>query len=119
MNKYHDFNYELDDYEKEVLDGLEKEGYKSVPNVKKEIERYRGYAKAMLEKTKNINIRISQGDLYNIKSKAEKQGIPYQTLISSLIHQYTSGRIEYNVLREPRAPYYTSPKPKTKKKSGK
>jgi len=118
MNKYHDFNYELDDYEKEVLDGLEKEGYKSVPNVKQEIERYKGYAKAMLEKTKNINIRISQGDLFHIKSKAEKQGIPYQTLISSLIHQYSNNKIDYNVLREPRMPYQAA-KPKVSKKSGK
>jgi len=64
------------------------------------------------KKTKNINIRISQGDLFNIKSKAEKQGIPYQTLISSLIHQYTNNQIDYNILREPRATYQTSqPKP--------
>mgnify|MGYP001597701152 CR=1 FL=1 len=50
MNKYHDFDYELDDYEKEVLRGLEKEGYKSVPNVKREMGRYRAAAKATLEK---------------------------------------------------------------------
>ena len=107
MSKTTNIDYELDDYEKEIEEGLKKEGFKSVPNAKAEIERYRGYAKAMLDKTKNINIRISQGDLYNIKSKAEKQGIPYQTLISSLIHQYSRDQIDYNVLREPKPRYRT------------
>lgn len=116
--KQTDFGYELDDYEAGIEEALDKGGFKSVPNVKQEIERYRGYAKAMLEKTKNINIRISQGDLFHIKSKAEKQGIPYQTLISSLIHQYSNNKIDYNVLREPRMPYKAS-KPKATKKLGK
>lgn len=105
MNKTTDFGYELDDYESEIEEAFEKGGFKSVPNVKQEIERYRGYAKAMIDKTKNINIRISQGDLYTIKSKAAEQGIPYQTLISSLIHQYSNNKIDYNVLREPGKPY--------------
>jgi len=116
--KQTDFGYELDDYEAEIEEAFDKGGFKSVPNVKQEIERYRGYAKAMLDKTKNINIRISQGDLFNLKSKAEQQGIPYQTLISSLLHQYSNNKIDYNVLREPRMPY-TASKPKTAKKSRK
>ena len=105
MSKITDFNYKLDDYEKEIEAGLKKHGFKSIPNVKKEMARYRGYAKSMLEKNKNINIRISLGDLYNIKSRAGEQGIPYQTLLSSLIHQYSRGQIDYNVLREPKKDY--------------
>lgn len=110
MNKYNNFNYELDDYEKEIEEALEKKWPKSVPNAKKEIARYRGYAKAMLDKTKNVNIRISEGDLYQIKSTAAQQGIPYQTLLSSLIHQYSRGRIDYNVLREPKKEYKGRPR---------
>ncbi len=105
MSKTTDFDYELDDYEKEVEEGLEKEGFKSVPNVKQEMAKLVAAAKATMEKNKNINIRISQGDLYKVKSKAAEQGIPYQTLLSSLIHQYSHGRIDYNVLREPKKQY--------------
>ncbi len=105
MSKTTGFDYELDDYEKEIEAGLKKEGFKSIPNAKQEMARYKSYAKAMLEKTKNINIRISQRDLDGVRYLAEKQGIPYQTLISSLIHQYSNGRIDYNVLREPGKTY--------------
>lgn len=110
-----DFGYELDDYEAEIEEAFEKGGFKSVPNVKSEIERYRGYAKAMLDKTKNINIRISQSDLFGVQKKAREQGIPYQTLISSLIHQYSRDKIDYNVLREPQAPYRAKPKNKNRR----
>jgi predicted DNA binding CopG/RHH family protein len=44
-------------------------------------------------KTKNINIRISQQDLDNLRRSAEQEGIPYQTLISSVLHKYLSGRL--------------------------
>ncbi|MEK7618106.1 MAG: hypothetical protein AAB410_03085 [Patescibacteria group bacterium] len=102
MNKYHDFEYELDDYEKEVLKGLAKEGYESVPDAKKQMDRLRAAAKATLEKNRNVNIRISESDLFKVKSRASEQGIPYQTLLTSLIHQYSRGQIDYNVLRHPK-----------------
>jgi predicted DNA binding CopG/RHH family protein len=44
-------------------------------------------------KTKNINIRISQQDLENLRRSAEQEGIPYQTLISSVLHKFLSGRL--------------------------
>ena len=44
-------------------------------------------------KTKNINIRISQQDLESLRRSAEQEGIPYQTLISSVLHKYLSGRL--------------------------
>src|SRR5271157_5195225 len=44
-------------------------------------------------KTKNINIRINQLDLANLKRSAEQEGIPYQTLIASVLHKYLSGRL--------------------------
>ena len=79
--------YELDNYEKEVLEAYEKGKLKSVPNKKQELVRYRSYAKATLDKAKNINIRISERDLWKVKALALKKGFPYQTLISSIIHQ--------------------------------
>ena len=81
--------YELDDYEKEVLKSYEKGKLKSVPNKKQEIARYRSYAKSSLDKTKNINIRISERDLLKVKALAFKKGLPYQTLISSIVHQHS------------------------------
>jgi predicted DNA binding CopG/RHH family protein len=50
-------------------------------------------------KTKSINIRINQLDLQNLKRSAEQEGIPYQTLIASVLHKYLSGRLvdEVNV----------------------
>ena len=44
-------------------------------------------------KTKNINIRISQQDLESLRRSAEQEGIPYQTLISSVLHKYLAGRL--------------------------
>ena len=81
--------FELDNYEKEILEAYEKGKLKSVPNLKKEMERYRGYAKASLDKTKNINIRISERDLFKVKALALRKGLPYQTLISSIVHQHS------------------------------
>ena len=81
--------YELDDYEKEILKAYEKGGFESVPNKKQELARYQSYAKATLDKTKNINIRISERDLWKVKALALEKGLPYQTLISSIIHQHS------------------------------
>jgi len=52
-------------------------------------------------KTKNINIRISAYDIEKIKQRSSEEGIPYQTLISSIIHKYITGRLvdEKSVLK--------------------
>ncbi|MDR2428800.1 MAG: hypothetical protein LBD62_03230 [Candidatus Margulisbacteria bacterium] len=56
---------------------------------------------ASANKTKNINIRISENDLTRVKQKSAEEGLPYQTLISSIIHKYISGRLveENSVLK--------------------
>ena len=52
-------------------------------------------------KTKNINIRISQQDLESLRRSADQEGIPYQTLISSVLHKYLSGRlVDENSIRK-------------------
>jgi len=83
----------LDKYEKEILDSYEKGEWVEVPNQKNEIKKHVNYAKATLRKDKRVNIRISQKDLESIQRKAIEEGIPYQTLISSLIHKYNSGKL--------------------------
>jgi len=79
--------------EKEILEAYERSTFKSVPNVKKEIARYREYAKSALRKNKRINIRISETDIVHIQRKAIESGLPYQTLISSILHKYANGNI--------------------------
>ena len=53
------------------------------------------------KKDKRINVRLSSHDLLGIQRKAVQKGIPYQALISSLIHQYVEG----DLVEEPRAGY--------------
>ncbi len=83
----------LDNEEQELLKAYENDEFESVPNLKKEIKKYSNYAKATVKKNKRLNIRISERDLEAIQRKALADGIPYQTLISSLIHKFVSGRL--------------------------
>lgn len=85
--------FELNKDENKILKDFEEGKFKSVPNVKKEILKYRQYAKNSLSKTKNINIRIPYKILQKIKAKAAEKGIPYQTWISSILHQHSSGKM--------------------------
>jgi predicted DNA binding CopG/RHH family protein len=78
----------LNKEEKEILKAYEEGHFKSVPHVKKEIKRYQRYAQVAFQKNKRINIRISERDLMHIQKKAMKEGLPYQTLISSVLHKY-------------------------------
>ena len=81
--------FELDKNEKRLLKEFEAGDFKTAKNVKKETTRYRRYVKDNLRKTNNINIRLSKKDLQKIKALAARKGLPYQTLISSLLHQYS------------------------------
>jgi predicted DNA binding CopG/RHH family protein len=73
--------------EKEIAKGA----WKSVPHLEDEIRKYKKYARNTLKKNKKINIRISDWDYEKIKIKAAHEGLPYQTLISSIIHKYLLG----------------------------
>jgi predicted DNA binding CopG/RHH family protein len=90
--------YELDKEEDKILEAYNKGRLKSVPNLKKEIERMHEYAKLALDKNKNVNIRISEADLLKVKAMAVRKGIPYQTLLTSLIHQYSTDQIKDRII---------------------
>jgi len=62
-----------------------------IPTDHKKVKKYQELAKTHLKKDKRINIRISRKDLEDIQRKAITQGLPYQTLIASIIHKYNSG----------------------------
>jgi predicted DNA binding CopG/RHH family protein len=83
----------LDRYEREVVAGYEKEDPMSVPNLKREMARYREYAKATFQKNRRVNIRISEKDLDGIQRRAVEEGLPYQTLMSSVLHKFVTGRL--------------------------
>ena len=80
-------------YEEDILGSFEKGEWRSVPNLKDEIERYASSAAATLSKDKRINIRLSSRDLEDIQMRAAEEGMPYQTLIASILHKYASGRL--------------------------
>ena len=77
--------------ELELLASYEAEEWKSAKKVKEQKEQYRAYARATLRKDKRVNIRISEKDLLALQKRAMRQGIPYQTLISSVLHKYVNG----------------------------
>ncbi len=83
----------LDANEKEIVDSVEGGEWRSIRNLKKERKRYVRYAAATLRKDRRVNIRISSKDLEAIRKRALEEGLPYQTLISSLLHKYVSGRM--------------------------
>lgn len=80
--------------EKAILESFEKGEWGTVPDAKAEIEKHQQYARNTLRKDKRINIRISSKDLEALQLMAVEDGLPYQTLISSVLHRYVSGRFE-------------------------
>jgi predicted DNA binding CopG/RHH family protein len=85
----------LDKHELELAKSLENEEWIS-DLTKKEKKQYEEYARYSLSKRKRINIRMSERDLKKIQAKAIEEGIPYQSLISMLIHKYNEGKLSFN-----------------------
>lgn len=81
------------DLDAEILASFERDEWRSVASASIETQRYAGYAAAALAKDKRINIRISSRDLEEIQAKAAQEGLPYQTLMSSVLHKYVTGRL--------------------------
>ena len=79
--------YELTKEEQKLLDEVEKGKWVSVPNFEEEKKRFQKIARNTLNKARNINIRLSERDLSRLKRRAAEEGLPYQTLASSIIHR--------------------------------
>jgi predicted DNA binding CopG/RHH family protein len=86
-------NLKLDPEEQEINDAIESGKVKIIPLDPAEKKRIQAIAKATLDKTRNINIRLSERDLLTLKAKAIAEGIPYQTLVASVLHKYTTGNL--------------------------
>lgn len=83
----------LDQEEKELMESIERDEWQSVNNFDQEKEEAIQAARNTLKKEKRINLRLTQKDYHQIQIKAIEEGIPYQTLISSIIHKYLNGTL--------------------------
>ena len=81
----------IDAYELAVLADFEKGKFKSVAT-KGDLEKIKAAARATALKDRRVNIRLSSIDLSDIQTKALEEGIPYQTLIASVLHKYVTGQ---------------------------
>jgi predicted DNA binding CopG/RHH family protein len=76
--------------ESELVESIEKGDWNSLKNLENEKKRYSLIAKNTLRKDKRVNIRISNYDLVKLQDKAVEEGLPYQTLMSSILHKYVT-----------------------------
>ena len=84
----------LDDYELELLEAIEKtDNFEKIDHYEEALMEAQMAAKNYLTKTKNINIRIPEYDMLMLKRKSAEINIPYQTILSSLIHQYVTQKV--------------------------
>lgn len=83
----------LDQKERDILKSYESDEWQSLGKHKAELARYQKYARATFQKDRRVNIRISSKDLEGVQKKALEEAIPYQTLLSSIIHKFVSGTL--------------------------
>ena len=84
----------FDDEERELSASVERGEWKTVTNLEEEIAFAKKAAANSLKKEARINIRISQIDLDHLKQRAAYEGLPYQTLIASILHKYAAGHLD-------------------------
>jgi len=84
----------LDPDENALVESVDRGEWNSASGGKRERARYSRYAKATVRKDRRLNIRLSSKDLEAIQKRALAEGLPYQTLIASLLHKYAAGRLK-------------------------
>jgi predicted DNA binding CopG/RHH family protein len=85
----------LDEFEKDILQSVEANEWKSKNNKDTRLKELQSYIKN--EKKKAISLRLSENDIYELKKKALENSIPYQNLVQMLIHQFVSNKIKLDV----------------------
>ena len=83
----------LDREEQELSDSFDRYEWRSMPDREQETEKYRESAQSTFKKDMRVNIRISKRDLDGLQRRALGEGIPYQTLMPSVLHKYIDGRL--------------------------
>jgi predicted DNA binding CopG/RHH family protein len=79
--------------EKEILESFEKGEWVSVGDLSERKKALAEYARETVKKDRRLNIRISERDLVELQRKALKEGLPYQTYVSSIIHKFVNGTL--------------------------
>jgi predicted DNA binding CopG/RHH family protein len=92
----------LDAEERALAQSIEKDEWVSVPNLEELRRQAREYAEATIHKDMRMNIRMSERDLRRLKQTALEEGIPYQTLVSMVLHKYLTGRFSEREAEEAR-----------------
>ena len=85
----------LDEFEKDILQSVEANEWKSKNNKDTRLKEFQSYIKN--EKKKAISLRLSENDIYELKKKALENSIPYQNLVQMLIHQFVTNKIKLDV----------------------
>ena len=87
----------LDKDEKELIKAIENDEFVEIPNQTDQIKKYSNYFKKAFKKDKRITIRVEGQDLIEIQNIAIESGIPYQTLISAVLHKFAKGKINIGI----------------------
>ena len=85
--------FEIEQDEQDILDDFEKGALVSVDNLTEEMQIAKQAAKNFMKRDNRINIRVSGSDLNMIRRIAIQEGLPYQTLLASIIHKFAAGRL--------------------------
>ncbi|NOT17387.1 MAG: hypothetical protein HOP20_04865 [Sulfuriferula sp.] len=83
----------LDEFEKEILAEYDNGGLKPSGLSKVKLAKFKATATVTFLKEKRVNIRLTAPDLMDIQARALEEGMPYQTLIASVLHKFVSGRL--------------------------
>ncbi|MBI3801294.1 MAG: antitoxin [Deltaproteobacteria bacterium] len=84
----------LDKEEREILNAFERGALKPILEKEAELKKHREYAAATFKAEHRINIRLSTRDLQALQKRALSEGVPYQTLIASILHKYVDGQFQ-------------------------
>jgi len=82
----------LDKEERELIESIKNDEWKPIKDMDEFIIQAQKYAESTIKKNKRMNIRISERDLKKLKIRALEEGMPYQTLVSMVLHKYLTGK---------------------------
>jgi predicted DNA binding CopG/RHH family protein len=88
----HDPFEPLDEQERDLVDSIERDEWREAAHAGQLRKQAEAHAEATIRKDRRMNIRISERDLRNLKRRALEEGIPYQTMVSMVLHKYISGQ---------------------------
>lgn len=86
--------FKPDSDEQKLIDSIDRDEWKSVTNLHEEIRKARQIARLTMAKDEKITIRISGRDLELLKTMAMDEGLPYQTMVTSVLHKYVTGKLK-------------------------